>query len=172
MKKRILALCLSLCMCLSLSAVAFAEPYVEDNTMPYLYDTYGGQMRGASMPTESWDLSNGSYEGRIASVGVSNGVYTNYYFNCNSAGKLKVTGTISAKYGGYTGSRCIIRIYNAVTKALVTSYDAGYDDYSSKYISHTFTGLKSGTAYAVMFYNGSKSEFSNPLSGPITVSWP
>lgn len=172
MKKRFLALFLSLCMCLSLSVATFAEPHVEDNTMLYLYDTYGGQTRGASMPTEAWDLSSGSYEGRIVSVGVSNGVYTNYYFNCNSAGKLKVAGTISAKYSGYTGSKCIIKIYNAVTKALVTSYDAGYGDYSSKYISHTFAGLKSGTAYAVMFYNDSKPEFSNPLSGPITVSWP
>ena len=171
MKKRILALCLSLCMCLSLSVVAFAEPYVEDNTMPYLYDTYGGQMRGASMPTESWDLSSGSYEGKIVTVGISSGVYANYYFTRNSEGKLKVTGTISSLYSS-PRAKCVIKIYNAVTKAYVTSYDAGYDSYYNKYISHTFTGLKFGTAYAVMFYNDSDSSYRNPLSGPITVSWP
>lgn len=129
--------------------------------------------RSDKWPVQSWDITKkGKYTGRIGNISNGFGVYTNYYFNCNSAGKLEVTATLTATHTLPTNSKCIIEIYDAVTKKLIGSYDPGFESYDNTTISHVFTDLETGTPYVVRFYNATEATFPNSLSGPISVGFP
>lgn len=53
-------------------------------------DYLNGLSRGTFVPTSYWDLADGNYNATLTVVGVS-WLYTNYYFYCNSDGKLNTT---------------------------------------------------------------------------------
>lgn len=170
-----LKVCLVLCLMLSTTNVASAatiqtDQWSEGEEVLTITDNIA---RSASWPTEAWDIATkGAYTGNVKSISVGYGVYTNYYFNCNANGQLRVTAELTAQYVLQTLSKCIFQVYDAVTKKLVAEYDPGYEAYDDTYISHTFTGLKPGTPYVVRFYNASGTTFSNTLSGPISVKHP
>lgn len=171
---RLVMVCMVMMMCYAASGsnVAFAatvEPDISEEFIDYSDIT----PRSDKWPDSSWDIATkGEYTGRIENISKGYGLYTNYYFNCNSAGKLRVTATLSATYPMPTNSKCTIQLYDAVTKELVATYDPGFESYQNTTIAHTFTGLKTATPYVVRFYNASSATFENSISGPITVKFP
>lgn len=62
-----------------------------DLEMPEKVDTLVPDImtRSSTPPSSYWNLGNGAYSGSIN--GMKHFVYTNYYFTCNSTGKLKIT---------------------------------------------------------------------------------
>lgn len=171
---RFVVICMIMMMCCATigTNVAYAAA-AEPGFYEELVDQNDIVTRSDKWPDTSWDIATkGKYTGNIVNINNGYGLYTNYYFNCNSAGKLKVTATLTAKYAIPTNSKCIIELYDAVTKELVVSYDPGFEAYLDTVVAHTFTGLKTATPYVVRFYNASGATFENNISGPITVGFP
>lgn len=122
--------------------------------------------RSSSRPTSYWNLGNGAYNGNIEPM--LHFVYTNYYFTCNSTGKLKITLNTSWAYHPNAGFnspvkvRCI-RKSDGVTVASTT--------YPNSVVSSTMTasGLSSSKDYYF------KIELTSPnsvdsIKGPIKVA--
>lgn len=177
MKKCMKLFSLCLCLCLALSATGAASAaevsnYVRNGNTVDILDGRSIMPRGKDWPTEPKDLSTGAYKGEITYIGNSKGVYASYYFKCNSGGKIKVTATLTAMYPLPSNSKCVIEIYDAVTKALVDDYDPGYSSYNEKELSCTFSGLSTSKSYVVRFVNKTSATYDNDLSGSITVSHP
>lgn len=170
--KKVFTLCLCLAM-LSATSIAGAANVSIDKYSPNFVDVLTPTMsRGASLPTEAFNLANGAYNGRITNIGSLNGVYTNYYFTANQKGELTVSATLTASSPQSTAARCTFEIFDVVKKTKVSSYlfDAG--QYNNKYLVNKFTGLNPSTAYAVRFYNSSSTTYNIDLQGPVSVYWP
>lgn len=168
-----MSLMLALVMCVGLGCVSTAyAATVESNYNAEL--VANDAMRSAEWPDTAWDIaSKGAYEGSITRIFIGYGVFTNYYFTCNSDGKLKVTAKLTASYITPKVSKCIIEIYDRTTKKLVDTYDPGFEAYNETYISHTFINLKPSTPYVVRFYNASETtDYENNIFGDIKVLYP
>ena len=100
--------------------------------------------RSSSRPTSYWNLGSSAYNGQI--LPMEHFVYTNYYFTCNSTGKLKITLNTSWSYHPTDGFnspvkvRCI-RKSDGVTVASTT--------YPNSVVSSTMTasGLSTSQNY-------------------------
>lgn len=164
----VLALALGIC---PAAFAAEAEPIPE-------VDIISDLTRGANWPTDFKNISKTPYSGEIKNIAVGNGVYASYYFNCNSYGKLRVEATLTSKgAAGFTSSKCVIELYDAVSHDLIDTYDPGFEAYNETFIANTFTGLTSGKNYVVRFVNKTSLSWvpsgdSYSLRGPITVKWP
>lgn len=171
--KRMICLMLVLSLVLGVCPAAFAA---EADATPEVDILTEDLTRSDKWPTTFKDISKTSYQGEIKNISVGYGIYTNYYFNCNSSGKLRVEATLTSGAPGYGSSKCKIEIYDAVSRDLVASYDPGFESYSNTYISRTFTGLTYGVGYVVRFVNATSGAYgdgdSYGLHGSITVKWP
>lgn len=109
--------------------------------------------RSISVPTELYDVSSNTYKATLDEVSNIRWLYTNYYFNCSSDGKLYVKYKVSRTTDDEAKLR--IGIYDITAG---TSYTAFLTDELPYYYTEDplenqmyFSGLNSSHDYAVMF---------------------
>lgn len=154
--KKMSAFFLAFLMLFSLSTNAFAVEEMPGTELAYsdvegkvkLTENLNGGQKSTSVPRTEYDLSDGAYEANLELVGVA-WLYTNYYFYCNSDGKIKVTYTIYSDTGRPTKMK--VGLYDLEEKKIVTTWTSEESTLDGITESFNFINLDSTHRYAVAF---------------------
>ncbi len=154
--KKFLCFVLIFAIMMSLGMTAFADEIDENEQKAVYNDTLNAGSRSLSKPTKYWNLNSSSYRASLELVSTS-WLYTNYYFHCNSSGKINIEGKVYSDTGRPTQMK--IGVYSLTTNRFVKYYTVE-SCLQGTYFVHSFTGLSTTSNYAIAFiavYDG----FSN-----------
>lgn len=122
MKSKILTTILAFSFILGTSVPAFAD-YEQESQEPQVFThQVGAVMRGTNIPTEEWDLSDGSYNGSFS--GVQYGLYTNYYFVGETSLMVDVWG-VTKDSASSSDVKLHVYLYDVTTRMTRESIDTG-----------------------------------------------
>lgn len=145
--KKIISYLLIICMLMSICVSACAEEINDEDSKIVFDDTLNSSLRSLSKPTKYWNLNNNIYKANLELVS-STWLYTNYYFHCNSSGKILVEGMVYSDSGRPTQFK--VGVYSLTTNRLIETFTVEAS-LNGTYFTHSFNGLSTSSKFAVAF---------------------